>query len=93
MKKYSLKLFLYLVNPKHPELLNAVNTLRDFLGQELDQNFELEVIDVMKDPAHALKEGVFATPTLLRSFPLPPLRMVGDFTNRQMVLSALELEK
>ena len=91
MRDYSFKLSLYLTTPGHPEIFEAIQNLKDFLNEELKQDFELHIINVLQNPERAAKDGVIATPTLIKEMPPPSLRIVGDFTDRKKVLAALGL--
>jgi circadian clock protein KaiB len=50
---------------------------------------ELSVVDVYEDPTAVLRDGVLATPTLVRNRPLPMRKVVGDLSEAGRVLSAL----
>jgi circadian clock protein KaiB len=63
-------------------LCNEHNTL---------QHCELEIIDVLEAPWRALQDGVLVTPTLLRIFPNPKVRIIGDLSERAHVLVALNM--
>jgi circadian clock protein KaiB len=52
---------------------------------------ELEVVDVLRDPARALAEGIMVSPTLVRLSPLPVVRIVGSLSDRETVRLALGL--
>jgi circadian clock protein KaiB len=49
------------------------------------------VIDVLKKPALAKADQIVAIPTLLRIFPEPARRVLGDLSNLQGTLAALDL--
>ena len=55
------------------------------------QQCQLEVIDVLEAPWRALQDGVLVTPTLLRIFPNPMVRIIGDLSERAQVLVALNM--
>lgn len=50
---------------------------------------EVEVVDILREPLRSLADGVLVTPTLVRLFPLPEVRIVGDLSVRAAVLAAL----
>jgi circadian clock protein KaiB len=52
---------------------------------------EIEVVDIYQDPARALADKVFMTPTLLKLAPAPPQTLVGSLSQTQAVLLALGL--
>lgn len=89
--KNPFKLFLYVVSAQQSEAVEDIRNLRRYLTEELTKHYELEVIDVLLDPQRAVREGIIATPTLVKATPPPPLRIVGDYTNREKVITALEL--
>lgn len=53
--------------------------------------FTVEVVDILREPLRAMSEGVLVTPTLVRLSPQPPVKIVGDLSDRGTVLSALGL--
>ncbi|MCB0115814.1 MAG: circadian clock KaiB family protein [Caldilineaceae bacterium] len=55
------------------------------------QQCELEIIDVLEYPWRALQDGVLVTPTLLRIRPKPTVRVIGDLSERNTVLVALDM--
>jgi circadian clock protein KaiB len=53
--------------------------------------YEIEVVDVFRDPARALQDGVMMTPTLVRVDQLPMRRVVGNLSEVPWVIHALGL--
>lgn len=82
---------LYVASLQHHSSSSDILHLKRFLTESLSIRFELEIVDVLKDPARAVRDGVLATPTLVRVAPPPPARIIGDYTDRIRVLAALEL--
>lgn len=74
---------------------NSVRAVANALAlcdeQSQDQKCQLEIIDVLETPWRALQDGVLVTPTLLRIFPKPMVRVIGDLSERATVLVALNL--
>ena len=62
------------------------------LSRDLADRARLEVIDIARDPARAMRAQVLVTPTLIRSWPAPERRVVGDLGDRRAVLSALRID-
>ena len=54
--------------------------------------YEIEIVDVFRDPKRALADRIFMTPTLVRLAPAPVLRIVGTLSHTLSVLQALGLE-
>ncbi len=58
----------------------------------LADRYEIDLVDVFKEPQRALADGIFMTPTLIRLAPLPVRRIVGTLSQTAVVLRALELD-
>lgn len=55
--------------------------------------YKIEIIDVLKEPQRALKEGILVTPTLVKLSPPPACKIVGNLSEKAKVLLALGLER
>jgi circadian clock protein KaiB len=66
--------------------------LHDLLDQSLHQPYTLKVIDVQKHPDLAEADQVAATPTLMRVYPLPVKRIVGELEDSEAILRILSVE-
>jgi len=53
----------------------------------------IEVVDVLKEPLRALHEAIIVTPTVVRTSPRPELQIIGNLSEEDEVLQALELPK
>lgn len=89
MAEYTLKLYLA-GSSKHST--DAVVAVKEILEGVLKGNFELEVVDVLKNPEHAVADEVIATPTLLIKTPGPERRTIGRLTESMSVIQALGLD-
>jgi circadian clock protein KaiB len=69
----------------------AIANLSRICEQELAGQYRLEIIDVLEHPDLAEDEKILATPTLIKSLPLPLRRVIGDLSNTEKVLWGLEL--
>ena len=58
----------------------AIVRARQLCEIELKGNYELEVIDVYQQPIMARDGQIVATPTLVREFPKPVRRLVGNLS-------------
>jgi circadian clock protein KaiB len=70
----------------------AIANLSALCNSRLAGRYEVELVDVFKDPERALDDGIFLTPTLVRTAPGPTLRIVGTLAETQTLLEALGLE-
>lgn len=76
------------------EALNSVQAIANLTAicrEYLPNRFEIEVVDVFQEPARALAEKIFMTPTLIRLAPAPLRRIVGNLSQTDTVLQVLGL--
>src|ERR1044072_3123206 len=88
--KYILRLY---VTGSTGRSLKAVYNLRKICEEHLPDDYELEVIDIYKDPEAAREAQIVAAPTLVRRLPLPIRKVVGDLSNTQKILVGLDIYK
>ena len=81
---------LYVTGSSHRSL-RAVYNLKKLCEEYLPDDYELEVIDIYKDPAAAREEQIIAAPTLVKKLPRPIRKFVGDMSNTQKILVVLDL--
>jgi circadian clock protein KaiB len=86
--RYVLKLY---VTGNTARSTQAVENLRAICDEYLEGRYDLEVIDIYQQPALLAGEQIVAAPTLVKRFPLPVRRLVGDMSNRRRVIVGLDL--
>lgn len=69
----------------------AVINIRSLCEQHLPGRYELEVIDMYQQPEQAARAQIIAAPTLLKTYPAPLVRMVGNLAHREQLLTKLNL--
>ena len=69
----------------------AIANLRRICKEDLDDSYDILIIDVLERPQLAEDEKILATPTLIRELPPPLRRIIGDLSDRQKVLLGLDL--
>lgn len=69
----------------------AILRARQLCASELNGNFDLEVIDVYQQPILARNGQIVATPTLVREFPRPVRRLIGNLSNTTGLFVGLDL--
>ncbi len=74
-----------------PNSVRAFANLYAICRKHFPDSHRIEVIDIMKEPIRALEESVLVTPTVIKLFPLPSIRIIGDLSEEDAVLSALGL--
>jgi len=72
--------------------VQAVANLTAICRASLPDRYQIEVVNVLKEPKRALAEGIIMTPTLLKLAPAPIRRIVGTLGKTQLVLLALGLQ-
>ena len=70
----------------------AVTNLRALCGEYIPGKYQIELVDVLKEPNRALEERIFMTPTLVKLAPGSVERIVGTLSQTQLVLQVLGLE-
>jgi len=85
---YNLRLY---VAGQTPRSVAALANLKKICEQHLAGRYEIEVVDLMKDPALAQRHQIVAIPTLIRQLPEPLKRIIGDLSNLEKVLVGLDI--
>lgn len=83
---YILRLF---VTGILPNSARAVINIKAICEKYLTGSFDLEIIDIYQQPHLALEEDIVAVPILIKKFPLPEVRLIGDLSNTKLVLKEL----
>lgn len=76
-----------------PNSAQAIANLTDLCRSHLPNQYDIEVVDVFKEPKRALVDGVFMTPTLVKLTPSPIRTIVGTLSQMQPVLDALGMTR
>jgi circadian clock protein KaiB len=74
-----------------PRSLRAVENLQELCGQLEVEDVQVEIVDLLEDPNRARQDDIVAIPTLVRREPSPARRVIGDLSDRQRVVTMLEL--
>jgi circadian clock protein KaiB len=74
-----------------PRSIGALANLKRICEEHLQGRYELEVIDLVQNPALASGDQILAVPTLVRRLPEPIKKIIGDLSNRERVLVGLDL--
>ncbi len=85
----AIRLVLY-ISGEAGSSIRAVAAARELVAR-LDGRAELELVDVLADPARAAEGRIIATPTLVREQPPPPARLIGEFGDAQALARHLGL--
>ncbi|MFA6561173.1 MAG: circadian clock KaiB family protein [Verrucomicrobiia bacterium] len=86
--KYVLRLFVAGATARSRQ---AVLRVRQLCAAELKDNCRLEVIDICQQPKMARDNQIVATPTLIKEFPRPVRRFIGNLANTTGLFAELDL--
>lgn len=79
---YVLRLF---VSGSNPNTEHTLVTVHQLLEQSLNHPYTLKVIDVFKHPEQAESDQISATPTLIKIWPKPVRRIVGELNDAEKI--------
>ncbi len=88
MANYLLKLY---VTGDSVKSRRAITNLLRICKEELNNQYRVEIIDVLEEPHKAEQEKILVTPTLIKQLPPPLQRIIGDLYNRDKVVCGLDL--
>ena len=86
-RKYVLRLFVAGATARSRQ---AVLRVRQLCAAELKDNYTLDVIDIYQQPQLARQNQIVATPTLIKDFPRPVRRFIGNLVNTTGLFDELE---
>ncbi|MDB6148477.1 MAG: circadian clock protein KaiB [Spartobacteria bacterium] len=86
--KYVLRLYVAGSTPHSSRAITNIKTICDTL---LKDRYVLTVVDLYEQKERAQDDQIEVAPTLIRKLPLPVRRLVGDLSQTQRVLAALDL--
>ena len=70
----------------------AIQNARKICDEHLLGRYQLEVIDILQQPALARDHQILAVPTLVRALPVPLRRFIGDLSQQEVVIFGLDLK-
>lgn len=86
--RYELRLF---VTGMTPRSSRAIRNAKRICEENLAGRYDLKVVDLYDQPLLAADAGIAATPTLVKSLPLPIRHMIGDLSDEQAVLRGMDI--
>ncbi len=94
MKKFSGEkclLHLYFAG-RNPRTTLAISNLRKLCADRLPQKCKVKLIDISRNPALAKRDQIVAVPMLVKKFPLPERKIIGNLSDLNRVLLWLDLK-
>lgn len=86
--KYVLRLF---VTGASTNSVRAISNIKQICEEYIADRYTLEIIDVYQQKEVAEREQLIALPLLIKSYPLPERRLIGDMSDTKRVLNGLGL--
>lgn len=79
------------VTDRSPKCLRAIDNLRRACEEHLAGHYHIEVVDLLENPRLAADDQILAVPTVVRRFPSPIRKLVGDLSDNDRLLVGLQL--
>ncbi len=76
---------------KTPKAAFAFANLKNICETHLAGQYLIQVIDLMEKPKLAATDQVLALPMVVRRFPVPVKKIIGDMSNKERVVTGLEI--
>ncbi|MET0382045.1 MAG: circadian clock KaiB family protein [Burkholderiaceae bacterium] len=70
----------------------ALENLKRVCETHLAGRYTIEVVDLLVNPRLAAGDQILAVPTLVRKFPEPIRKIIGDLSNEERVLVGLDVQ-
>jgi len=69
--------------------MEAIENVKRICDEHLEGVFNLEIIDLYKNPEAAIINQVVFSPSLIKQLPLPKKTLIGTFSDTQKVIKGL----
>jgi len=89
-KPWQLRLY---VMDQTPKSRTAFANLRKICETHLKDQYEITVIDLLKNPMLAKGDQILAVPTVVRKLPSPVRTIIGNLSDTERVLVGLDLRQ
>ena len=76
-----------------PKSITALANLKKICQEHLQEKYNIEIVDLVRNPQLARKDQILAIPTLVRNLPTPIKKIIGDLSNTEKVLLGLEIRQ
>src|SRR5215213_5868211 len=87
-EKWALRLY---TAGQTPKSLAAIKNLKRVCEEHLAGRYEIEIVDLLKNPRLAKDDQIVAIPTLVRKLPDPVRKIIGDLSDTERALVGLQL--
>lgn len=87
-QKYVLTLYVAGISPRSEQ---AIRSVKELCEQHLKDRYELQIVDIYQHPESLKEAQIIAAPTLVKKLPLPLRRLIGNMTDKERLILALDL--
>lgn len=71
--------------------MEAIENIKRLCDEYLRDAFELEIVDLYKNPKLASEQQIVFSPSLIKSLPLPRKVLIGTFADSEKVIKGLSI--
>jgi circadian clock protein KaiB len=79
------------VTGRTAKCVRAIANLQRACAHWLPGRYHIEIIDLLENPRRAAEDQIVAVPTLVRSYPPPVCKIVGDLSDPERLLFGMQL--
>ena len=72
--------------------MEAIENIKRLCDMHLKDAFELEIIDLYKNPEAAGEQQIIFSPSLIKQFPFPKKTLIGSFSDSEKVIRGLGIK-
>lgn len=80
------------VSGMSPKSMEAIENIKHLCDEHLQGSFELEIIDLYKNPEIASEQQIIFSPSLVKTLPLPKKTLIGTFGDTDKVIRGLGIK-
>lgn len=80
-------ILLLFVAGKSSTSMRSIINIKAFCEKYLKDKYKLDIIDIYEQPLKATAENIIAVPVLIKKFPFPEEKMIGDLSDSEMMLN------
>jgi circadian clock protein KaiB len=77
------------VSGMSPKSMQAIENIKKLCDEHLAEAFELEIIDLYKNPELAAERQIVFSPSLVKKNPLPKKTIIGSLSDTEKVIKGL----
>jgi len=89
-ERWELRLY---VAGQTPKSITAFDNLKRLCETHLRGKYQIEVVDLMRNPKLARDDQIVAIPTLVRKLPNPIRKIIGDLSDTERTIVGLQIRQ